>query len=153
MVGWETEFYLRGNCVGISNCRTMSLWVVMKCVVLEKRWDRSFWRSRLAPAADPRQAAPTSLAWTPLGSRGDSAPFFLCGSFLGGQQTRLRSGIIFTSYMQRRFVSLADSDVHSGLGKDGQSYGFHYDNSCGVSPFFDSFTFPFCEMIFSPPTH
>lgn len=61
----------------------------------------------------------------------------------------LGPSIIFPDCVQLRFTSQADPDVHSVLGKDGQSYDFHYNGFCKVLPFCNSPSFPFCKMAFS----
>lgn len=61
----------------------------------------------------------------------------------------LGPSIIFPDCVQLRFTSQADPDVHPVLGKDGQSYDFHYNGFCRVLPFCNSPSFPFCKMVFS----
>lgn len=61
----------------------------------------------------------------------------------------LGPSIIFPDCVQLQFTSQADPDVHPVLGKDGQSYDFHYNGFFRVLPFCNSPSFPFCKMVFS----
>lgn len=120
MVGLEVEFYLRGNCEDVSNWRTISLLVVIKCWLWENVQSSDDWREGLAPGLSPGRCphlpALPGPPWV-LQRVCDSLSLWArpqCSA--NPSSTGCHSS---TFCVQGHFTSLATSDVQSVLGKDG----------------------------------